>query len=321
MDKKDPKSEPHLEYIDYDKLPILKEEQMKDEFIITQIPRLNEIPKWEINFSTMIYFRCLNKQNPEKLKIVLPKIIPFLNKLSNSIRSGISKLSMILMGEVLNSFSIEKNEDINLIKEIVGIVLHGTFSTKAFLKNTANNILKINVIENSKYENFDFTIELIDLMRNEKTIISDTAYNVYENIIKKVKLDNINNDSWNNFFIRIEELYEKKRDIYTKKCLKILNFFFEKMGKDVLMNKLKELGKEEKINLYENWIKLGTKKNIQTKMSFKEFRKLKSVKVPPEEIILNENNENINRPMQENNIIINNNNINKENELNDDDII
>jgi hypothetical protein len=315
MDKKDPKSEPHLEYVDYDKLPILKEEQMKDEFIITQIPRLNEIPKWEINFSTMIYFRCLNKQNPEKLKIILPKITPFLNKLSNSIRSGISKLSMILMGEILNSFSIEKNEDINLIKEIVGIVLHGTFSTKTFLKNTANNILKSNVVENSKYENFDFTTELIDLMRNEKTIISDTAYNVYQNIIKNIKLDNINNDSWNNFFIRIEELYDKKRDIYTKKCIKILNFFIEKLGKDVFMNKLKELGKEEKISLYENWIKLGTKKNIQTKMSFKEFRKLKTVKVPVDEIILNENNDKLNKPMQENNIINNNN------EITDEDII
>ncbi len=315
MDKKDPKSEPHLEYVDYDKLPILKEEQMKDEFIITQIPRLNEIPKWEINFSTMIYFRCLNKQNPEKLKIILPKITPFLNKLSNSIRSGISKLSMILMGEILNSFSIEKNEDINLIKEIVGIVLHGTFSTKTFLKNTANNILKSNVVENSKYENFDFTNELIDLMRNDKTIISDTAFNVYENIIKKINLDNINNDSWNNFFIRIEELYDKKRDIYTKKCIKILNFFIEKLGKDVFMNKLKELGKEEKISLYENWIKLGTKKNIQTKMSFKEFRKLKTVKVPVDEIILNENNDNLNKPMQENNIINNNN------QITDEDII
>ena len=315
MDKKDPKSEPHLEYIDYDKLPILKEEQMKDEFIITQIPRLNEIPKWEINFSTMIYFRCLHKQNPEKLKIILPKITPFLNKLSNSIRSGISKLSMILMGEILNSFSIEKNEDINLIKEIVGIVLHGTFSTKTFLKNTANNILKSNVVENTKYENFDFTTELIDLMRNEKTIISDTAYNVYQNIIKNIKLDNINNDSWNNFFIRIEELYDKKRDIYTKKCIKILNFFIEKLGKDVFMNKLKELGKEEKISLYENWIKLGTKKNIQTKMSFKEFRKLKTVKVPVDEIILNENNDKLNKPMQENNIINNNN------EITDEDII
>ena len=315
MDKRDPKSEPHLDYVDYDKLPILKEEQMKDEFIITQIPRLNEIPKWEINFSTMIYFRCLNKQNPEKLKIILPKITPFLNKLSNSIRSGISKLSMILMGEILNSFSIEKNEDINLIKEIVGIVLHGTFSTKTFLKNTANNILKSNVVENTKYENFDFTTELIDLMRNEKTIISDTAYNVYQNIIKNIKLDNINNDSWNNFFIRIEELYDKKRDIYTKKCIKILNFFIEKMGKDVFMNKLKELGKEEKISLYENWIKLGTKKNIQTKMSFKEFRKLKSVKVPVEEIILNENNDNLNNVIQENNIINNNK------EITDDDII
>ena len=315
MDKRDPKSEPHLDYVDYDKLPILKEEQMKDEFIITQIPRLNEIPKWEINFSTMIYFRCLNKQNPEKLKIILPKITPFLNKLSNSIRSGISKLSMILMGEILNSFSIEKNDDIKLIKEIVGIVLHGTFSTKAFLKSTANNILKNNVIDNSKYENFDFTTELIDLMRNEKTIISDTAYNVYENIIKNIKLDNINNDSWNNFFIRIEELYDKKRDIYTKKCIKILNFFIEKLGKDVFMNKLKELGKEEKISLYENWIKLGTKKNIQTKMSFKEFKKLKTVKVPVEEIILNENNDNLNNVIQENNIINNNN------EITDEDII
>ena len=272
---------------------------MTDEFILTQIPKLTEIPKWEINFNTMIYFRCLNKQNPNKIKIILTKIIECLNKLSNSISSGISKLSMILMGEILNLYIIESIQDIIIIKQIVGIVLHGTFSSKAFLKNTANNILKVNVVDNSKYENFDFTNELIDLMRNDKTIISDTAFNVYENIIKKINLDNINNDSWNNLFLRIDELYEKKRDVYTKKCVKILNYFIDKIGKNVFMDKLKELGKEDKISVYENWIKLGTKK-FQSKMSFREFRKLQSIQVSPEQII-HENNENISNNNNENN--------------------
>ena len=310
MQKIDPKGDPHLEYIEYDKLPILKEEQMTDEFILTQIPKLTEIPKWEINFNTMIYFRCLNKQNPNKIKIILPKIIEYLNKLSNSIRSGISKLSMILMGEILNLYIIESIQDIIIIKQIVGIVLHGTFSSKAFLKNIANNILKVNVVDNSKYENFDFTNELIDLMRNDKTIISDTAFNVYENIIKKINLDNINNDSWNNLFLRIDELYEKKRDVYTKKCVKILNYFIDKIGKNVFMDKLKELGKEDKISVYENWIKLGTKK-FQSKMSFREFRKLQSIQVSPEQII-HENNENISNNNKENN---------EKNNINENDII
>ena len=311
MQKIAPKGDPHLGYIEYDKLPILKEEQMTDEFILTQIPKLTEIPKWEINFNTMIYFRCLNKQNPNKIKIILPKIIEYLNKLSNSIRSGISKLSMILMGEILNLYIIESIQDIIIIKQIVGIVLHGTFSSKAFLKNTANNILKVNVVDNSKYENFDFTNELIDLMRNDKTIISDTAFNVYENIIKKINLDNINNDSWNNLFLRIDELYEKKRDVYTKKCVKILNYFIDKIGKNVFMDKLKELGKEDKISVYENWIKLGTKK-FQSKMSFREFRKLQSIQVSPEQII-HENNENISNNNNENN--------NEKNNINENDII
>ena len=165
--------------------------------------------------------------------------------------------------------------------------------------------------DNSKYENFDFTNKLIDLMRNDKTIISDTAFNVYENIIKNINLDNINNDSRNNLFLRIDELYEKKRDVYTKKCVKILNYFIDKIGKNVFMDKLKELGKEDKISVYENWIKLGTKK-FQSKMSFREFRKLQSIQVSPEQII-HENNENISNNNNENN--------NEKNNINENDII
>ena len=77
------------------------------------------------------------------------------------------------------------------------------------------------------------------------------------------------------------------------------------------MDKLKELGKEDKISVYENWIKLGTKK-FQSKMSFREFRKLQSIQVSPEQII-HENNENISNNNNENN--------NEKNNINENDII
>jgi hypothetical protein len=76
-------SDPKIDYIDYSNLPELKEEQITEENINIQIKNLTELPKWEINFNALIFFRSLNKKNSNLLKKYIQILIPYLNKLSN----------------------------------------------------------------------------------------------------------------------------------------------------------------------------------------------------------------------------------------------
>jgi hypothetical protein len=271
-------SDPKIDYIDYTNLPDLKDDEITDEKINIQIKNLTEIPKWEINFNSLIFFRSLNKKNPFLLKKYLNILIPYLNNLSNSIRSGISKLTLILLGEILNLFQFSNEEnDYEILNKIFFIVFHLSFSPKIFIKNEVKKIIEKNVINNNNYQNnFFIIIELIDLMKNEKNIVSENIFEVYENLIKKIDFNNNNIDKklWKKFFIKIDELNEKKKEIYTKKFNKILLKIYNELKKEKFENILKEIEKEdEKINLYKSIIeKNSNKKNFNSQLSFKEFR-------------------------------------------------
>ena len=273
-------SDPKIDYIDYSNLPELKEEQMTEENINIQIKNLTEIPKWEINFNALIFFRSLNKKNSNLLKKYIQILIPYLNKLSNSIRSGISKLTLILLGEILNSYEIsnteneEEKKDYENLNKIFGIILFCTFSPKTFIKNEAKNCLEKNVINNVNYENnLNVIIELIDLMKNEKSIISDNAFFVCENLMKKIKFNEKNNNNeWKKLFEKIDELNDKKREIYTKKVNKILVKIYNELKKENFEKLLKEIGIENKISVYNNIIEKNNRKNFGSQLSFKEFR-------------------------------------------------
>ena len=260
-------SDPKIDYIDYSNLPELKEEQITEENINIQIKNLTEIPKWEINFNALIFFRSLNKKNPILLK-----------KLSNSIRSGISKLTLILLGEILKTYEISKTEneekDYENLNKIFGIILFCTFSPKTFIKNEAKNCLEKNVINNENYENnLNIIIELIDLMKNEKSVISDNAFFVCENLMKKIKFNEINNNNnWKKLFEKIDELNDKKREIYTKKVNKILIKIYNELKKEKFEKILKEIELENKISVYNNIIEKNNRKNFGSQLSFKEFR-------------------------------------------------
>ena len=273
-------NDPKIDYIDYSNLPELTENQTTEENINIQIKNLTEIPKWEINFNSLIFFRSLNKKNPILLKKYLPILIPLLKNLSISIRSGISKLTLILFGEILNSFELTKNEkeeetnDYEMLNKIFGIILNCTFSSKTFIKNEAKNCLEKNVINNAIYENnINIIIELIDLMKNEKSIVCDNAFFVYENLIKKIKFNEINNNKiWKNLFEKIDQLNDKKRENYTKKVNKILNKIYNELKKEKFETLLKEIGLEDKILVYNSIIEKNNKKNFGSQLSFKEFR-------------------------------------------------
>jgi len=270
-------TEQNIDYISPDKLVTLTEAQLSQENISLNISNMVESPKWHLTFDSLVFFRCINKQNPSLLKTILPDLIKYLPKLSNSIRSGISKETIILVGEILFNY-INENTDTDLIniKQLLYILFQSATNNKKFIKEASLELIENGLIKNNKYYNLDIISIIIDLMKDKKSTVCDACYNAYDKIIKNIDIKNqeINGKTWNYFFDKINELYNAKKEIYIKKCVKIIEYFENNLGKNNFDELLVKLNRGDDIKKYENWVKLGSKKNT-TQMSFKDFMKSK----------------------------------------------
>jgi len=267
----------NIDYISPDKLPTLSEEQLSQQNISLNLTKMAETPKWQLTFDAMVFFRAINKQNPSLLKTIIPDLIKFLPKLSNSIRSGISKEAIILVGEILSNYINENtNNDFEVIKKILNILFQSATSTKKFIKEASIELIEAGLIKNIKYHNLDILCIIIDIMKDKKSSVCEICYNAYENMIKNIDIKNkdINDNTWIMFFDKINELYNAKKEIYIKKCVKILEYFQNTLEKNNFNDLLIKLNRENDIKKYENWILLGSKKN-SSQMSFKDFMKSK----------------------------------------------
>ena len=267
----------NIDYITQDKLPILSEEKLSQENISSNLKNMIETPKWKLTFDTMIFFRSVNKQNPSLIKEVIPQLTKYLIKLSNSIRSGISKEAIILVGEILNNF-INNNSsgDFEIIKQLLNILFQCSTSNKKFIKETSNKLIQNGIVNNKNYLNLDTISIIIDLMKDKKSSVCEVCFNTYEKMIKNINLKNIdiNENTWNKFFDKINELYGAKKEIYTKKVVKIIEYIEKNLEKNNFEELLKKLNRAEDIKKYEQWVILGSKKN-SSQMSFKDFMKTK----------------------------------------------
>ena len=267
----------NIDYISPDKLPILSENQLSQENISLNLTKMVETPKWNLTFEAMIFFRSINKQNPTLIKTIISELIKYLPKLSNSIRSGISKESIILVGEILSNYIYENSlNDLNIIKQLLYILFQSATSNKKFIKEASNELIELGFVKNNKYYNLDIICIIIDIMKDKKSTVCDVCFNAYENMIQyiNIKNGNINDDTWIFFFDKINELYAAKKEIYVKKCVKIIEFFENNLGKNKFEELLIKLNRKDDIKKYENWILLGSKKNT-SQMSFKDFIKSK----------------------------------------------
>ena len=270
-------SEPNIDYISLDKLPTLTEEQLTQENISSNLTKLVETPKWKLTFDAMIFFRSVNKQNPSLIKQVIPQMTKNLIKLSNSIRSGISKESIILVGEILQNFISDYSpEDLDIIKQLLNILFQCATNNKKFIKDASNELIQNGIVQNKNYLNLEMICIIIDLMKDKKTSVCEVCFNAYEQMIKNIDLNNkdIIEDTWNKFFNKLNELYGAKKEVYTKKCVKIIEHVEKTLNKNNFEELLNKLNRGEEIKKYEQWILLGTKKN-SSQMSFKDFMKTK----------------------------------------------
>jgi hypothetical protein len=270
-------TEQNIDYISPENLVNLTDAQLSQTNISLNLSNMVENPKWHLTFDSLVFFRCINKQNPSLLKTILSELIKYLPKLSNSIRSGISKEAIILVGEILSNYINENTDnDFVFIKQLLYILFQSATSNKKFIKEASIELIENGLLKNNKYYNLDIINIIIDLMKDKKSTVCDVCYNAYDNLIKNIDIKNqdININTWNCFFDKINELYNAKKEIYIKKCVKILEYFENNLGKNKFDELLLKLNRGDDIKKYENWIKLGSKKN-STQMSFKDFMKSK----------------------------------------------
>ena len=270
-------TEQNIDYISPENLVNLTDAQLSQTNISLNLSNMVENPKWHLTFDSLVFFRCINKQNPSLLKTTLSELIKYLPKLSNSIRSGISKEAIILVGEILSNYINENTDnDFVFIKQLLYILFQSATSNKKFIKEASIELIENGLLKNNKYYNLDIINIIIDLMKDKKSTVCDVCYNAYDNLIKNIDIKNqdININTWNCFFDKINELYNAKKEIYIKKCVKILEYFENNLGKNKFDELLLKLNRGDDIKKYENWIKLGSKKN-STQMSFKDFMKSK----------------------------------------------
>ena len=270
-------TEQNIDYISPENLVNLTDAQLSQTNISLNLSNMVENPKWHLTFDSLVFFRCINKQNPSLLKTILSELIKYLPKLSNSIRSGISKEAIILVGEILSNYINENTDnDFAFIKQLLYILFQSATSNKKFIKEASIELIENGLLKNNKYYNLDIINIIIDLMKDKKSTVCDVCYNAYDNLIKNIDIKNqdININTWNCFFDKINELYNAKKEIYIKKCVKILEYFENNLGKNKFDELLLKLNRGDDIKKYENWIKLGSKKN-STQMSFKDFMKSK----------------------------------------------
>ena len=270
-------TEQNIDYISPENLVNLTDAQLSQTNISLNLSNMVENPKWHLTFDSLVFFRCINKQNPSLLKTILSELIKYLPKLSNSIRSGISKEAIILVGEILSNYINENTDnDFVFIKQLLYILFQSATSNKKFIKEASIELIENGFLKNNKYYNLDIINIIIDLMKDKKSTVCDVCYNAYDNLIKNIDIKNqdININTWNCFFDKINELYNAKKEIYIKKCVKILEYFENNLGKNKFDELLLKLNRGDDIKKYENWIKLGSKKN-STQMSFKDFMKSK----------------------------------------------
>ena len=267
----------NIDYISTDKLPVLSEQQLSQDNISLNIKRMVETPKWKLTFDAMVFFRSLNKHNSALIKKIIPELIKYLPKLANSIRSGISKEAIILIGEILFNYNNENNTfDFDIIKKLLYLLFQSATSNKKFIKEASIELIEAGLVKNNKYYNLDIICIIIDIMKDKKSSVCEICYNTYENMIKNIDIKNkdINDNTWIMFFDKINELYNAKKEIYIKKCVKILEYFQNTLEKNYFNDLLIKFNRENDIKKYENWIVLGSKKS-STQMSFKDFMKSK----------------------------------------------
>jgi hypothetical protein len=261
-----------VDYIKYEDLAPYEEKTNFLELFRTISTNFLETPefKWEIHFNTINELRRLRKHSKELFYTIVKdyklckEIFP---NYINSIRSNLSKITLMLITELFSEFEYENLN--KWVTHLIPEVLNKSADNKIFLREEAMRSLQ-NLSENMFYEE-----SIICLLNGVKSNNSKISQNSFETLIKlienydKVNLENIS--EWKEIYKHISDIFLLKDDRHVKKSEKIVGVIKEKLTNGIFDKVLKIASKNTVLIINQIFHPKQVKPN-KTKESLKDFK-------------------------------------------------
>jgi len=266
-------------YTSFDDLVNCYHDSLKIDTIIDELKtQVNNEDNWRIHFDAIESLRILNKYYSNETRAHLNKLIPFLQKSLESLRSNLSKNTLMFIKEVFLYYKETQAPD-NFLDEILPIILEKSVSEKGFLKIEARAALK--ALEKTGCNNNVIQV-LCDKSFDKNGILSEVSFQSLTEIIQEAKenlIDKISQEYIGVLFSTIAKSIDGKRAVnkrIAKSLCEQLKDMFSVNGTDFgtfLKEKLKI--KENEIKIIIESLKKDTK---CTKQDFSCFIKTKKMK-------------------------------------------
>lgn len=235
-----------VEYISYNDLNFLDENEIDlHNFRKKIVTDLSNKSDWNKQYNAVNEIRRLlkfYKKDLYSLNQIIISVGPILSELSSSIRSNLSKNSLILIKEIFDDKPIE---DYHTLKILIKSALIQCAAVKTFIKE--QSYLCLNAL--SKNTNFINSITigiLIEEVGHKNLKISEAAYNTLEIIFSNWKLaEDYEKENWSLIFKMIFNIYYLKREPYNKRACYMMNTLYYKLGEE----NFNRVIKNEDINL------------------------------------------------------------------------
>jgi hypothetical protein len=221
-----------VDYESYEDLKNFDKDTDFNSLINKIIQNLKDSPEWVKAFYSINDLRRLLKFNNEIFLQILDSVVNQLNKLSLSIRSNLSKLTLILIKEIFQAkfLSTVYNQKI-----LINSVILGSSSTKAFIKEESLNALDA-LAENEKFYNLNTISIILDEVSSKNLKISENSFNYIDIIFSNWKTSEIlkisSMHNWGIILQKIVNLNLLKREPYFKRSYNLMYIIFNKIGQD-----------------------------------------------------------------------------------------
>lgn len=229
---------------------------------------------WVIQFQAINLLRQLNKFDFKTFALIFSKVIFYVKKLSASLRSNISKITLMLLTEIVNYNPEHKNEINNWLPTMIASAAAQSSSNKHFIKE---EVIKFYSAISDNIFTYTCLALLLTEIKSKVLPASENSFNSAMKLIENWEWENFYSlKEWNNIFLAIINLYNLKREPYNKRSVKIYSLILDKLGKDSLDKKIKSCGNDGNLRMLdqiENDIANLTKSKSNGFGSLKEFKK------------------------------------------------
>ena len=178
------------------------------------VQRVQEDVDWTVQFDTIEGLRVLNKYYTSELRKKLSEFTPFLHKSVESLRSNVSKNTLMLIKEVFTVYRDTKEKDSDtFLNGILPVILEKSVSEKGFLKKEARDALK--ALEKTGCNNSVVRV-LCDKSFDKNGTISELSFKSLAEIVQESKenlTEKISEEHMQTLFKTVAQLLDGKRAV------------------------------------------------------------------------------------------------------------